>query len=206
MLAAELFEAVHASVDHVKTSRVAETNGVLSTEGHAWNGSHFTLAQKLLTEVHGLDADWLNANQEVESALWLDHLHVLDRLETAEHVLTADVELIAHVSNDLLVTLESGNRAILGEAGRVAGGVALDCVNRVSDFLWSGCVAQAPASHSVGLGETIDRDGVIKDVFTDAGNADVLIAAIHQFFVNLVGEDKDVFCASDLTQSLQLFF
>ena len=56
----------------------------------------------------------------------------------------------------VLIVVECGDGAELGEGGGIGSGVALDGVDRISDGLGRGGVAKAPAGHGVGLAETVD--------------------------------------------------
>lgn len=119
VLGAEFFEAVHASVDHIEAGRVGEAYGHVCAEGLARYNGDFLFAEEFLAEVDGIDAHGFDVDEEVEGTEWLHYFDVSDAVEAAEHVLTADVEFVAHVADDLLVTLQGGDGAVLSEGGGV---------------------------------------------------------------------------------------
>jgi len=205
VLGAELFEAVHAGVDDVEAGGVGEADGGISAEGLARNGGDLLFAEQFLAEVDGIDAHGFDVDQEVEGAEGFHHFDVPDVGEAAEHVLAADIELVTHVTHDLLVALESGDGAVLGEGGGVGGGVALQHVDGGSDFLRSGGVTEAPAGHGVGFGETVDGDGEVGDFLAEGSDGDVGLVGVNEFFVDFVGQDEDVFAHGDVGDGLKLF-
>ncbi len=119
VLGAELFEAVHAGVDDIEAGGVGETDGGVSAEGLAGNDGDLLFAEQFLAEVDGIDAHGFDVDEEVEGTEGLHDFDVPDAAEAAQHVLAADIELITHVTHDLLVPLKGGEGAVLSKGGGV---------------------------------------------------------------------------------------
>jgi MSHA biogenesis protein MshI len=106
-------------VELMETSQRNLQTAIVSAEGLAGNGGDFLFAEQFLAEIDGIDAHGFDVDEEVEGTEGFHDFDVPDVAEAAEHVLAADIELVPHVTHDLLVALEGGDGAVLGEGGGV---------------------------------------------------------------------------------------
>ena len=107
---------------------------------------------------------------------------------------------------DFEMVLRAGQRgdgAFLGEAGRVAGAVALDGVNGFGDGLGRGAPAQPPAGHAPGFGEAMHDDRVLEVRGREAGDALGGRAVVEEVLVDFVAHDEDVLLDADVAEGFE---
>ena len=76
--------------------------------------------------------------------------------------------------------------------------------DQLGDVCGGGHIADAPAGHGIGLGNTIDQQGAFLDLRADGGKADELLSIIHQMIIDLVADHVNILFYADLGDLLQL--
>ena len=113
--AAKFFEAVHPFFDNIKACGVAEANSSIIAEGDAGYHGNVRLAQKTVREVLGGKPELADIHENIEGTVRPDDADMFHFREALQHILTAEVEFVPHVSHRLLVSLESGDAPLLSE-------------------------------------------------------------------------------------------
>ena len=116
----------------------------------------------------------------------------------------ANIIFSIEISDEVFASFECSNGAILSEGCRVGGGVALNLGHGLGNRFWSGGIADTPTRHGIGLGETVNGDGEIIQVFAEGCDAGVLGVAIDKVLVNFIGEDDDVLIKGNVTEGTKL--
>ena len=96
----------------------------------------------------------------------------------------------------------------MNSCGPVSATTPADCTNdvaHVTEWLWTfsicsmngsrtGHVAEPPAGHGVGLGETIEGQRALRHA-GQGGDAGVAVAVVEDLLVHLIGEDEKIVLA-----------
>ena len=81
--------------------------------------------------------------------------------------------------------------------------MALNGIDRSGHRFRRGDISEPPTRHRVGFAESVNRDRQIVSLLRERRDADVFRIVINQFFVDLVGQDVDVFLRRDLNDRFQ---
>lgn len=111
--AAEVLEAVHAFFDDVETGGVAKADGAIIAEGGTGDDGDICLAEEAVCEVLRGEGEAGDVREDVEGAERLDGGDLRYACEAVEHVVAAEVELVSHIGDGLLIATEGGEGAIL---------------------------------------------------------------------------------------------
>src|SRR5262249_31134922 len=108
---AKVLETVQAFFDDVDTGGVTEPYGAIVTEGSSRNDCDIGFTQQTISEILRCQAQLTDIYQHVKCALGFNRSHIGNLRDTVEHVITAHIELLAHVDHRLLISLQSGECA-----------------------------------------------------------------------------------------------
>ncbi len=113
-------------------------------------------------------------------------------IQGGDETIAARTEDIAHLRHAALIARERGDGGGLRDAGRVGSALRLQFLHGADQPGGSRRVAEAPAGHGVGLGDTVHHQAAIAQ--RGRGHDDIceFHFAIKQVFIDVVGYDEDV--------------
>ena len=194
---AESFNAVETFGDVLHRTGVAQSHMSVGTERDTGDAGDFLLVEKFIAEVSAAETEARNVREYIERAQWFDTGDAGNLSEPVVHVFATAVKRFDHFADETLVAFQAGERAFLGEAGRIRGRVRLNGINRDGDADRCGDIPAAPAGHRLGFAESVDGDGEIVDFLAQAGETCGNRAIIGNFLVDFVGEHEDFFFNGD---------
>ena len=146
----------------------------------------------------------LNVHHHIEGAVGPNAADALDLVHAVHHVVAALLERLPHILHRLLGTGQGGRRGFLGDGTGGADAVAQIVADQLGDVGGGGHIADAPAGHGIGLGDTVDQQGALLDLGADGGQADKLLVVIDEVVIDLVGDHIQVILHTHLGDGLQL--
>ena len=146
----------------------------------------------------------LNVHHHIEGAVGADAADPLDLVHAVHHIIAALLKSLAHSLNSFLRAGQSGHRSLLRDRARGADAVAQIVTDQLGDICGGGHIADAPASHGIGLGDTIDQQGAFLDLGADSSQADKLLIVIDQMGIDLIGNHIQIVLNTHAGDGLQL--
>lgn len=115
--AAKILKPIQAFFDDVNARGVTEPDGPIIAEGSARNHGDVCFAQETIGKILRSQPELADVDQDIKRPLWFDCGHVLNFRDTVEHVIAPHIELLAHVSERLLIAFQGGQAGALAEGG-----------------------------------------------------------------------------------------
>ncbi len=135
-----------------------------------------------------------DVGEAVEGALGADAVDFRESGEALPHVAAAFFELLAHRFDGFgaarVGECEGGGG--LGEAGDVAGHLALKFVYRVDGGFGATDVTDSPAGHGEAFAVAVESERLLDELGVEGGEADEFQVAVDELFVDLIGKDDEV--------------
>ena len=160
------------------------------TEGGARDQGDVLGLEEFFSELVGGVARARDVGEDVEGALRLEARQAHLREAVVDQVAAA-VVLSDHLLHVLLAVAQRLDGRNLGRDRRAEHRVLVDLRHGADEGLVAERIADAPARHRVGLREAVEENRALLHA-GQGGEADVLLAAVRQVAVDLVGDDDEV--------------
>src|SRR5262245_37782955 len=128
-----------------------------------------------------------DTEEEVESPLRTENLQPGDPAQCSENEIPPLLETGRHRVNFCIASVQRCNGCSLGNRCSAGGYLALDFCGVSDNRRRPPQITDAPPCHRIGLGNTIDRDDLIADLF-ECPDADVFPSIINHLLINLIAD------------------
>ena len=110
---AEFFQTIEPLLDDIEARGVAKPDRSVVPEGDSRDDGYVRLTQQSIGKVLRLEPIAAHVEENVEGAHGADSSQPGNVAESIEHVLAANIELVAHVGDALLIAFQSSQSALL---------------------------------------------------------------------------------------------
>ena len=145
-----------------------------------------------------------NVGEHVEGAGGTRAGDTFEGVEPGVDVFGAGLKFLSHLFDTGLVAVQGGDKSVLSEGEGAAGGLGLDLGHALDDVGRAGGVADPPAGHGVGLGASVEGDGVVVGVGGGGGVALEGVVAEDDAVIHLVAEDDNILALEHGGQGVDL--
>ena len=132
-------------------------------------------------------------------------MDALDSVKPLNDSLAAAVEGLVHLVDGVEGARDSFKCCQLGDVVDVRGHVRLQIGCRLGDVGGGNHPAHAPAGHGVGLGHTVENDGVLSQGGHSLDDGGEGHAVVGEVLINFIGEHDDALLQRPLANSLGFF-
>ena len=192
MLLHEVTDAGQRFVDLIEGRGVgaADVAFAASAEGAAGDEGDVLGHQELFGKLFRGETGGGDVGEDVKSAFRFETFQAHFAKTVVDEAAAAVVlgDHFVHVFFAVPQRLDGGD---LGGNGSAEHGVLVDFGHGSDDLRRAKGVADAPAGHGVGFGETVEKKGALFHP-GQSGEADVRFAAIREVAVNFIGDDDEI--------------